>query len=130
MNTDQFQFDRRIDTGILNNLYEKDYLYIEEIFRTVLKHYDEDVEAFEVHLQAGNLEGLKRTAHKIKPVFGFIGMPGVEDCCKEFEEKCAKTMDLEEIRPDYEKLLTQFKECKKVIETDLKKLTVYNNNTE
>jgi len=130
MNTIPFQFDQRIDAGILYSLYENDYLYIEEIFKTTLKHYDEDVEVFEAHHRAGNLEGLKRTAHKIKPVFGFIGMPGVEECCKDFEDKCARTGNIEEIMPGYEKLLHQFKECKKIIEADLQKLSEYNNSTE
>jgi HPt (histidine-containing phosphotransfer) domain-containing protein len=130
MNTTPFQFDHRIDTGILYSLYENDYLYIEEIFKTTLKHYDEDVQAFETHRHAGNLEGLKRTAHKIKPGFGFIGMPWVQECCEDFENKCSKTVDIEEIMADYEKLIHQVKECKRIIEADLQKLSEYNNNTE
>lgn len=130
MNTMPFQFDQRIDAGTLYSLYENDYLYIEEIFKTTLKHYDEDVEAFEAHRHASNIEGLKRTAHKIKPVFGFIGMLWVQDCCQDFEDKCAKTGDIEELIHEYEKLLHQFNECKKIIEADLQKLSEYNKNTE
>ena len=89
MNTIPFQFDRRIDASILYSLYENDYLYIEEIFKTTLKHYDADVNAFETHQQAGSVEGLKRSVHKIKPVFGFIGMPEVQESCQAFEDKCA-----------------------------------------
>ncbi|MGZ8508864.1 MAG: Hpt domain-containing protein [Chitinophagaceae bacterium] len=129
MNTIPFQFDQRIDAGVLYSLYENDYLYIEEIFKTTLRHYDEDVEAFEAHHRTGNLEGLKSTAHKIKPVFGFIGMPGVQESCRDFEDKCAKTGDIEDIMPDCEKLLHQFKESKRIIEADLQKLSEYNNNT-
>jgi len=128
MNTAPFQFDRRIDTGILYSLYENDYLYIEEIFKTILKHYDEDVEAFKGHYHAGNLEGLKKTAHKIKPVFGYIGLPDVQGYCNDFENHCARAGAIEEILPDCEKLLEQFAECKKLIETDLQKLSDYNNN--
>ena len=94
MNTIPFQFDQRIDAGILYSLYENDYLYIEEIFKTTLKHYDADVEAFEAHHQAGSVEGLRRSAHKIKPVFGFIGMPVMQEYCQAFEDKCAKTGDI------------------------------------
>jgi len=129
MNTIPFQFDRRIDAGVLYSLYENDYLYIEEIFKTTLKHYDEDVADFETHHHAGSLEGLKKTAHKIKPVFGFIGMPVLQENCQAFEDKCAATGDIQTIFPDSEKLLHQFKECKKIIETDLQKLYAYNNTT-
>jgi HPt (histidine-containing phosphotransfer) domain-containing protein len=127
MNTNPFQFNRLIDAGILDSLYENDYLYIEEIFKMTLKHYDEDVETFKAHHQAGNLEGLKKATHKIKPVFGYIGMPGIQECCKDFEDKCEKTGTFGEIMPEYEKLVHQFEECKKIIETDLQKLCEYNN---
>ena len=127
MNTITFQFDRRIDAGILYSLYENDYLYIEEIFKTTLQHYDGDVKAFETHQQAGSVEGLKRSVHKIKPVFGFIGMPEVQESCQAFEDKCAITDNIQAISPDCEKLLSQIKECKKIIEADLQKLSAYNN---
>lgn len=130
MNTTPFQFDQRIDAGTLYSLYENDYLYIEEIFRTILKHYDEDVETFESYYKVKSLEGLKRTAHKIRPVFGFIGMLEVQEYCKNFEDRCTKTGDIEEIIPDCEKLLHQFKDCKKIIAADLQKLSEYNKNTE
>ena len=131
MNTIPFQFDQQIDADVLYSLYENDYLYIEEIFKTTLKHYDEDVDAFKAHFYADNLEELKRTAHKIKPVFGYIGMPVVQECCQDFEDKCEKTGTVGEILPDYEKLLRQLGECKKIIEDDLQKLSEYNNkNTE
>ena len=128
MNTAPFQFDRRIDTGILYSLYENDYLFIEEIFKTILKHYDEDVQAFKGQYLAGNLEELKKAAHKIKPVFGYIGLPDVQRYCGDFEEECAKAEAIEEIRPDCEQLLQQFAECKQLIESDLQKLSDYNNN--
>ncbi len=130
MNTMPFQFDQRIDPDTLYSLYENDYLYIEEIFKTTLKHYDTDVEAFESCYSGENLEGLKRIAHKMKPVFGFIGMLDVQECCNDFEDKCTKTGDIKEIISDYEKLLRQFREVKKIIEADLQKLSEYNKNTE
>lgn len=126
MNTIPFQFDRRIDAGILYSLYENDYLYIEEIFKTTLTHYDEDVEAFETHYHARSLEGMRKTVHKIKPVFGFVGMPAVQDWCQDFEDKCTATGDIQEIFSDSEKLLHQFKECKRIIEAELQKLSAYN----
>lgn len=130
MNTIPFKFDRQIDAGILYSLYENDYLYIEEIFRITLKHFDEDIGAFETCYHTGNLEGLKKAAHKIKPVFGYVGMSRLQQNCQAFEDKCAATDDLEQIFPDYKKLLLQFKECKMIIEADLQKLSEYNNNAE
>jgi len=129
MNTIPIQFDRRIDTGILYSLYENDYLYIEEIFKTTLQHYDADIEAFEAHQQAGSLRGLEKSVHKIKPVFGFVGMPAIQACCQAFEDKCAVAADMQAIYPDSQKLLHLFKEYKKIIEADLQKLSAYNTAT-
>jgi HPt (histidine-containing phosphotransfer) domain-containing protein len=129
MNTIPFQFDSRIDSSILYSLYKNDYLFIEEIFKTTLQHYDADVEAFESHHQAGNVQGLEKSVHKIKPVFGFVGMPVMQACCQAFEDKCAVAADMQAIYPDSQKLLNQFKEYKKIIEADLQKLSAYNTST-
>lgn len=130
MNTIPFRFDKRIDAGSLYSLYENDYLYIEEIFRTTLKHYDEDIELFIAHHDAGSISDLKKAAHKIKPVFGFIGMPGLQESCNDFENKCSTAADIREIAQDYERLLYRFKECKEIIQADLQKLSAYNKNAE
>jgi HPt (histidine-containing phosphotransfer) domain-containing protein len=127
MNTIPFQFDRRIDSSILHSLYEDDYLYIEEIFKTTLQHYDADVEAFETHQRANSVDGLKSSVHKIKPVFGYVGMPVIQECCQAFEDKCAVADDMQVIYPDSQKLLRLFKQSKKIIEADLQKLSLYNN---
>jgi HPt (histidine-containing phosphotransfer) domain-containing protein len=130
MNTIPFQFDRRIDEGSLYSLYENDYPFIEEIFRTTLKHYDEDVEMLIAHYVAGNLEDLKKSMHKLKPVFGFIGMPLLQESCNDFENKCSNATGIKEIAEDYERLLYQFNECKEIIQADLQKLSAYNKNAE
>ena len=130
MNTIPFQFNRQIDADLLYSLYESDYLYIEEIFNITLTHYDEDVDVFATHHHTGNLDGLKRAVHKLKPVFGFVAMPGVEQCCIDFEEKYTRTTDMRELRTDSEKLLHRFKESKKILKEDLQKLSAHNKNTE
>ncbi len=126
MNTKPYQFGPQLDAGVLYDLYENDYLFIEEIFRITLENFDGDIKNLETHLQAGNLDGLRSIAHKITPVFGYIGMPGIQQSCKDFEERCAGSKEAKEIIPDYNNLQIQLEDCKKLIESELQKLSDYN----
>lgn len=127
-NAASFEFNKAIDSDYLYSLYENDYQYIEEIFKTAIDHFDEDTQAIVAHFQTGNLEGLKRAAHKIKPSFGFIGMPAMQQECKEFEDACAGATNTTEIATRYEMLMNHLVACKQILETDYQKLIAFNQS--
>jgi HPt (histidine-containing phosphotransfer) domain-containing protein len=128
INPDSFEFDKAIDAEYLQSLYENDYQYIAEIFKTAIDHYDEDVDAIVANYSSGNLDGLKRAIHKIKPSFGFIGMPRMQQQCKDFEDACVKATSVGEITTGYQKILDDLVVCKQILETDYQKLIVYNQS--
>ena len=87
----RFIFNEKLDSDYLFSLYADDYPYIEEIFATTLHHFDQDFSAVEIAWESGNVADLKRATHKIKPTFGFVGLPDVQEFCRKFEENCQKT---------------------------------------
>ena len=124
----KFIFNEKLDSDYLFSLYADDYSYVEEIFATTLQHFDQDFEAIEVAWSTGSLPDLKRAAHKIKPTFGFVGLPAVQELCRNFEEICQKVDTTEELRGDYKQIVTTLAESKQLIESEHRRLKEFNLN--
>ena len=72
-----FVFNAEIDTNYLNSLYGEDFVYLQEVFETVLSDYQSLTDNIEYSYSSGNITALKSAVHKIKPVFGFVGLTRV-----------------------------------------------------
>lgn len=97
----KFIFNDKIDSEFLFSLYEDDFEYIEEIFKTTLDQLITVVTEVPVALEQRNVGELRRIVHKIKPAFGFTGFLTTEKACKEFEEICTETIKLDELVASY-----------------------------
>ena len=76
------------DANYLNSLYGDDYNYLQEVFDTVLHDYQSLTDNIEYSYSSGNLNALRSAVHKIKPVFGFVGLTTVQQQCQQFEQIC------------------------------------------
>ena len=124
----RFIFNEKLDSDYLFSLYADDYPYIEEIFATTLHHFDQDFAALEIAWESGNVADLKRATHKIKPTFGFVGLPDVQEFCRKFEENCQKTSSIDELKADYKQIVTTLAESKALIESEHRRLKEFNLN--
>ena len=109
-------------------MYENDYPYIETIFRAILDTYDEDLAAIHDNYRKKDLELLRKSAHKIKPTFGFAGMLATQEKCKEFEHKCQVAISIGEIEMDFSEWIKQLEEAGTIITEEHKKLKSFNNS--
>lgn len=121
-----FTFGDKIDADYIFNMYEDDYLYIETMFKTVLDHFEDDRNTIVVHYQEGQPEALRKSIHKIKPAFGFVGMPAVLELCKNFENKCYLVQSTDELEQEYKELLAVLEDAYQVIASEHQKLVSYN----
>lgn len=121
-----FIFNEKLDSSFLYSLYADDFLYVEEIFGTTLQHFDQDFESMKIAYESENLTDLKRATHKIKPTFGFVGLPEVQQSCKEFEELCEKAVSVEEVKDDYKQIVVTLAESKELLESEYRKLKEFN----
>jgi HPt (histidine-containing phosphotransfer) domain-containing protein len=124
----KFIFNEKIDSEYLFSMYADDYAYMEEIFATTLEHYDEDVEALKAAFEAGNLQDLKRAAHKMKPTFGFVGLTSIQEQVKKFEDLCQNVQDTDYLKDDFKQIVTTLAECKDLIASEYQKLKAFNAN--
>ena len=124
----KFIFNEKFDHEYLYSLYEHDYQYIEEIYSTTLTHFDNDMHAIEHAFSTDNLDNLKKAVHKMKPTFGFVGLPTVQHICKEFEDICQKATTTNELKAQYQQIVITLAESKKLIATEYSKLKEFNSN--
>lgn len=124
----KFIFNEKIDGDYLYSLYADDYPYIEEVFATTLQHYDDDVEVLKAAFGAGSVADLKKATHKLKPVFGFVGLTTTQEEVKKFEDLCQKVQTVDELRIDYKQIVTILGESKDLINSEYIKLKAFNAN--
>jgi len=123
-----FIFNEKIDSQSLFSLYADDYVYMEELFATTLHHFDQDFEAIKVAWSLGDVADLKRAVHKIKPTFGFVGLPDVQEQCRIFETNCQNDNNIEALKEEYKKIVITLAESKDIIESEYRKLKDFNTN--
>jgi HPt (histidine-containing phosphotransfer) domain-containing protein len=124
----KFIFNEKLDSEYLYSLYEDDYQYIEEIFETTLTHFDEDYNSIRTAFEANNLIELKKAIHKIKPTFGFVGLPLVQHICKEFEDSCQRAAASNDLITEYQQIVTTLADSKDLIASEYNKLKEFNSN--
>ncbi len=123
-----FVFNDEIDANYLNSLYGEDYNYLQEVFNTVLDEYVSLTDNIEYSYSSGNLTALKASVHKIKPVFGFVGLTQVQLLCQDFEKICATVSSVDQLSREFETLKNKIFQCKQIIEEEKKKLEMFNSN--
>jgi HPt (histidine-containing phosphotransfer) domain-containing protein len=123
-----FVFNTEIDKTYLESLYGDDYIYLQEVFNTVLNDYQSLTDNIEYSYSSGNLTALKAAVHKIKPVFGFVGLTAVQNQCQQFEKICVSAGSPNELAGDFETLKNKLSQSKQILEEEKKKLELFNSN--
>jgi HPt (histidine-containing phosphotransfer) domain-containing protein len=123
-----FVFNSEFDVNYLNSLYGDDYNYLQEVFNTVMHDYQALTDNIEYNYSSGNINALRSSVHKIKPVFGFVGLTTIQQLCQDFEQICSVASTPEQLAGDYESLKNKIYHSKQLIEEEKKKLELFNSN--
>ena len=121
-----FTFSDKIDADYIYGMYENDYPYIESMFKAVVDHFDEDLATIRNNYAQNNIELLRKSVHKVRPSFGFAGMPAVQEKCSEFENKCHAAKFINELDADFQEFIKCLEEAGTVIIEEYKKLKSFN----
>ena len=122
-----FIFNEKIDREFLYSLYEDDFVYIEEIFKTTLDQLISVVPQVQQAFKDQNMVDLKRVVHKIKPAFGFTGFLETEKECKEFEDACTDGLAVVDVSDRYHLLWTLLTQSTKAIKEQHDRLKEFNS---
>jgi len=122
-----FIFNEEISTQSISELYGDDYVYVQEVFETVLREYELLTNNIHSCYDSRNIPALKAAVHKIKPIFGFVGLNAVQQQCQQFENVCQNTTSFDSLLNDYSHLNNKLIKSKSLIEEEKKKLEHFNN---
>jgi HPt (histidine-containing phosphotransfer) domain-containing protein len=121
-----FDFSPPIDSRYLIELYAGDYTMIGETFTDVLAEYDAFIQHINDSYEQGDRVALKSAVHKIKPLFGFVGLLTLQAECQDFENICLQAgPDL--LTANFTALKTKLLNIKNLIKTEKARLEAFNN---
>ena len=122
-----FNFSPPIDSRYLIDLYAGDYIMIGETFTDVLVEYDEFVRHINTSYEQGDRTALKSAVHKIKPLFGFVGLLTLQAECQDFENACLLA-DAGILASSYHSLKDKLLKIRTLIESEKDRLQQFNNS--
>ena len=121
-----FNFSPPIDSKYLIDLYAGDYVMIGETFTDVLMEYDDFVRQINASYEQGDRTALKSAVHKIKPLFGFVGLLTLQADCQDFENSCLRA-EAGLLAASFATLRNNLLNIRTVIETEKERLQQFNN---
>ena len=122
-----FRFSDAINSQYIIELYAGDYVMIEETFTDVLNEYEGFVQRIIISYENRDRQALKSAVHKIKPLFGFVGLTPLQSRCLEFENSCLEA-DASRLESSFTSLIEKLTQAKGVIEREKIRLTEFNQH--
>jgi len=114
-------FHPRLDAVLLDSLYGGDLEYAQEMFGVFLD-LSPDFQQWQEAMSASNWPELARLSHKLKPTFGMVGAPDVEQLMQELENAAKYSPDPERIKSIFEKIETLRPEVIRAVKHSFEKL--------
>jgi HPt (histidine-containing phosphotransfer) domain-containing protein len=120
-----FVFSDAINSNYITELYAGDYVMIEETFTDVLREYDLFVQRILTSYHDGDVPGLKSAVHKMKPLFGFVGLTALQAQCLQFENACQQA-GISQLADSFPALENSLISARSIIETERSRLAEFN----
>jgi chemotaxis protein histidine kinase CheA len=123
----RYIFSGRFDTHYLQELYDNDLDTIVDVFESSITVITAEVGHVVHHYHNGDLDSLRRVFHKIKPLFGYVGLPSLQEYVHDVENKCAHVNSVEQITTDYERIIGIVSDTVNVLTQELARMKMYAN---
>ena len=98
---------------------------IGETFADVLSEYNDFVQSIYDSYRAKDVPALKAAIHKIKPLFGFVGLLSLQAQCQDFEYACQER-EWADLADDFNSLKSKLIQVRALIETEKERLERFN----
>jgi HPt (histidine-containing phosphotransfer) domain-containing protein len=92
-----------------------------------LNEYGTLIENIFVQYDSHNIPALKAAVHKIKPIFGFVGLISMQHQCQQFEDNCQPSSPFDMLVNNYNALKNNLISSKSIIEEEKRKLELFNS---
>ncbi len=122
-----YMFSGRFDSSFLSELYGGDMDSAREIFDTSVHHLSLELKNALNHYNNGDVVALRRVFHKIKPLYGYVGLPALHDHVLSFENRCSNVQDISELRNEFEIITSVMGESLHVLRQELGRMRSFSN---
>lgn len=123
-NDKDFVFSGQFNGQYINELYDGDYVLIEETFTDVAGEYSPMLQNVYLCYRSGDIPALKSAMHKLKPLLGYVGLTSLQADCQKFEDHCGQD-SFPSLHDDFSKLSTGLSTAKTWIEKEKGRLTAF-----
>ena len=86
----EYIFSDHFNQQYLLDLYGDDLVTMEEVFQSAIREISSELSIAAVIFDQGDVEGVRKIYHKIKPLFGYVGLLPVQEFVQQFEDNCTK----------------------------------------
>ena len=97
-----FIFSEYFDISFLEELYNGDLPAAVEVFNSAHIQIVDELGIAAEYFQKGDIVSVKKVYHKIKPLFGYVGLTEVQDFVHRFEERCQNAESIGQLQAAFE----------------------------
>ena len=123
----QYIFSGRFDTAFLDDMYAGDIQTAAEIFESSLNHLIPVTEEANALFGNGDVESIRKFFHKIKPLYGYVGLLKVQAIVQHFEDACTTAGSVDALEPEFRELIILLGESVNIIRQELIRMKMYLN---
>ena len=123
----EYIYSDHFDRQFLEDLYAGDTEAAAEIFLSSLTQIIDELKMAEEKALAGDFTGVRKIFHKIKPLFGYMGLLSVQDFVQHFEDQCGDSVLMSDIQIPYDNIKEIIREALSLVREEHQKLSDYNN---
>lgn len=103
-NEQAFIFSEYFNVAFLEELYSGDMPAAVDVFNAAHTQIVDELDIASNYFRSGDISAVKKVYHKIKPLFGYVGLTEVQDCVQRFEDSCQNAENTEQLLMAYENI--------------------------
>lgn len=121
-----FRYSQELDVSYLQELYGEDLQQAEMVFESSAQQLKSELSLAEARFHDGDIPGLKKIVHKMKPLFGYIGLNKIMSEFAAFEQECAQVIEPASVESGFQRIRMITEEALQKVDTETKRLKQYN----
>jgi hypothetical protein len=121
-----FLFSPELNDAFLQELYGDDLQQAEAVFESSVQQLRSEQQLAESRFHNGDMQGLKKVIHKMKPLLGYIGMDGMMNEFAVFEQLCSQSETAESAEKNFQHIKVLTAEAIKAAEKEVQRLKQHN----
>ena len=119
-----FQFKKDFDGQFLADMYE-DLNQLDETFIVIIAQLKEELSLVDKLFEAKDKEGIRKIFHKIKPLWGYVGLNKMQNDTQLFETTCTQKEKFEDIEAEYFAILNKSAEALQCLTEESDRLKLF-----